>query len=452
MRNKTGSPFGPRRVVWELLIGGGDYPTRRFSTAVEAADLSAPDRGLARELLAGVQRTQGTLDRIAAAHCTKRVKDPLLAIALRLGIYQLLFMDRVPSHAAIDTTLSAVKPEVPARIGFLNAVLRAVERGAKPITGEVVAAHDVLPEPAWRFNRKVFHHPDKDALRYLSETASYPFFMVKRWWEEVGEAATRERLAALNRPAALWLRVNTCRADAAAVQAKLAAEGIETTTDGTIPMLRVKSGERHAPLTSWPGFGTGEWAVQDRTSYRSLALGTPTAGTRILDLCAAPGGKSFAALEICDGDAEVVACDIHGGRLETMRAEAQRLGHAPNFVEIAEGGGNLPQGPWDLVLCDVPCSNTGVLNKRPEARWRFSKKELHRLVTIQNLLRKNLLLPSLGASTRVLWTTCSLEPEENREAVARLARHGSRSVVASESFEPDAEQAGGFAALLDLPS
>jgi len=455
MKDKSGFPFGPRRVVWELLLEGGDFPTRRFSRAVEDAGLESADRGLARELLAGVLRTQGTLDRIAIAFCSKQLKDPKLALALRIGIYQLLYMDRVPSHAAIDTTLRAVRPEVPAKISFLNAVLRAVSRGSNVGQKDDRPAMHSMVSPAWRFNRRVFTNPDKDAMRYLAETTSYPNFLVKRWLEDVGEEATRERLAALNKPAALWLRVNTQRADIDTVRTKLLDFGVEFAEDENaqaLPMLRVLPSKQRAPIPSWPGFEQGEWAVQDLTSYRSLAFGQPKAGMRILDLCAAPGGKSFAAMEMSGGKAEIVACDINGSRLETMHEEAGRLGHDLTIRTIAEDGSDLPEGPWDLILCDVPCSNTGVLNKRPEARWRFSKLELHRLETIQNLFRKKLLLPSLTDNTQILWTTCSLEPEENLQAAQRVAKHGNRRVAESILFEPSREQAGGFAALLDLPT
>jgi 16S rRNA (cytosine967-C5)-methyltransferase len=453
MRDKSDFPFGPRRVVWELLLHEGDFPTRRFSKAVEDAGLNPADRAFARELLAGILRTQGTLDKIAVAYCSNKLKDDKLITALRIGIYQLLYMDRVPSHAAIDTTLKAVRPEVPAKIKFLNAVLRGVSRGANAGTEEDYAAPHAMVSPAWRFNRRVFSNPAKEPLRYLAETTSYPNFLVKRWVEAAGEEATRARLAAMNTPAALWLRVNTTRATKAEVCEKLTAFGIQIASDDgaqTEPMLRVIPGENRAPLPTWPGFEEGEWAVQDITSFRSLALGAPKPGMRILDLCAAPGGKSFAALEICGGNAEVFACDINNNRLHKVREEAQRLGHDLTIQAIQEDGSDLPEGPWDLILCDVPCSNTGVLNKRAEARWRFSKIELHRLETIQNLFRKKLLTPCVTEQTRILWTTCSLEPEENQEAAARVAKHCKRQLADTVLFEPTFEQAGGFAALLEV--
>jgi 16S rRNA (cytosine967-C5)-methyltransferase len=131
-----------------------------------------------------------------------------------------------------------------------------------------------------------------------------------------------------------------------------------------------------------------------------------------------------------------------------METERKRLGHAAVQTLRIDAEGPAPEGPWDLVVCDVPCTNTGVLHKRPEARWRFGKEALHGAVTTQDLLRKRQLMPVLGATTRVLWTTCSLEPEENEEAVARLAKHAGLVVAEARTFEPDATRSGGFAALL----
>ena len=441
----------PRRLVWELLRSGKGFPSRDLGKQAERAGVEGADRALAHEILAGCLRMQGTLDRIVAAYCRKRVREEELAAALRIGAYQLLFMERVPVHAAIDTTIQAVKPELSDRASFLNGVLRNLERGAKTIEGEVKERCEVLPQPAWRFDRKVFPHPDQDPWTYLAETHGYPPALAKRWMEQVGAEGVRSRMAALNRPATLWLRVNTLRSGLEEVRQALAQAGIDCETTegvGADRCLRVVERKERLPIHHWPGFEEGHWAVQDRTSLRSVALGRPAPGMRVLDLCAAPGGKSFAALEWSGGEAEVVACDVNAKRLETLKAEAERLGHELPVHAIGDDGDGIPDGPWDLILCDVPCSNTGVLNKRPEARWRFSRKELHALETTQNLIRKKLILPQLSPGTRVLWSTCSLEPEENQEAAARVAKHADLRLLQEQMFEPSAEQAGGYAALL----
>ena len=441
-----------RRVVWLLLSGREEFPSRALEDALDEAGCDPRDRGLAKEILSGSLRVRATLDMISQAYATRRIKEEDLLIALSIGIYQLLYLDRIPRHAAIDATLNAVKPELAVKSGFLNAVLRAVSRKVRSAKTGLVAASDRLPDPAWQFDRKVFSDPKNDPIAHLAETRGFPKFLIKRWWDSAGEEITRSRAEVLNKKTDLWLRVNPLRSNSEDVQAALEANGVKVEVDGGTGLLRVVSRSSAGALPTWPGFDEGHWSVQDITSYQSVALGKPQAGERILDLCAAPGGKSFAAYEIADGKAEVLACDVSESRLETLKKEAERLGHDVKTLVLEADGSNLPEGPWDLILCDVPCSNSGVLNKRPEARGRFSKIELHKVVTMQNVLRKKLVLPALQESTRILWSTCSLEEEENQEAAARLAKVSERSIVEERFFEPSSSCAGGYAALIDTPS
>lgn len=437
-----------RRLVWQLLSGDHPFPSRALDSALADGSFDPRDRGLAKEMLTGVLRHQSTLEAVASAYSNRRIKEEEVRWALCIGLYQLLFLDRVPVHAAIDATLNAVKPELSPKSGFLNAILRGVSRGITKVSKEYAPSRDLLPDPGWRFDRGVFLDPVKDELGHLAEINGYPRFLLKRWVEQVDLEVASKRMTAMNSKAALWLRVNRLRCRAEQVQQVLADVGIETDAPVDEVMLRVRSIETSVPMTTWPGFKDGWWSVQDLTSYRSLAVGKPTAGERILDLCAAPGGKSFAAYELSGGKAKILACDVSESRLAVMNAEAERLGHDLSLRVIDAEGSDLPEGPWDLVLCDVPCSNTGVLHKRPEARGRFRKEELHKIVTMQNLLRKRLILPALDAKTRVLWTTCSLEPEENQEQGARLAKASGRVLSSETVYEPSAEQAGGYAALV----
>lgn len=438
-----------RRVVWLLLSSKEEFPSRALDAALDEVECHPRDRGLAKEILSGSLRARVTLDKIAQAYATRRIKEEPLLIALSIGLYQLLYLDRVPIHAAIDSTMNAVKPELATKSGFLNAVLRAVSRKAKPSKLGLAPAPDRLPDPAWQFDRKVFADPVKDPMGHLSETRGYSKFLLKRWWETVGEETTRVRAEVLNRKAALWLRVNPLRCNAAEAKMALESAGIEVEAEIESGMLRIVSHTEAGPLPTWPGFEEGHWSVQDITSYQSVALAKPKAGERILDLCAAPGGKSFAAYEMSGGKAEVLACDISETRLAALEMEAKRLGHDIQTLVLDPDGGNLPQGPWDLVMCDVPCSNTGVLNKRPEARGRFSKVEFHKIVTLQNVLRKRLILPVVEDQTRILWSTCSLEIEENQESAARLAKASDRVVISEQAFEPTYTSAGGYAALVE---
>lgn len=441
-----------RRLVWKLSQREDEYPTRLFGRAASEAGLAPHETAFARELLGGVLRRRGSLDAVIRAYTKGRVSDPRLAAALRLGIYQLLFLDGVPPHAALHGTLEAVKPECGSKIGFLNAVLRGVSRGARAVAEEQSESAHLLRagKRTWRFDRKIFAEPAEDLPRYLADVWSMPVLLVRRWMETVGEERTRARLQAFDRPAPMSLRVNPLRATVEEVQTALERAGVQLVA-GAHP-LQLRIAEPAGGIASLPGFHDGHWAVQDATALESLAMAAPQPGERILDLCAAPGGKAFAAYEMTGGEAEVLACDVHAERLRRMEEERARMGHEDVRTQLldlkAGGAAASPEGPWDLVLCDVPCSNTGVLHKRPEARWRFDAATLREAEATQNLLRKKQLLPALGPRTRVLWMSCSLEPEENEEMVARIARDGGLELAEERHFEPDATRSGGYAALL----
>ncbi len=435
-----------RRLVWQLLQSQMEFPSRSLDRTFAEEEWNLRDRALAKELLLGVLRAEITLDCLILAYVKKRVKDPSMLSALRLGLYQLLFLQRIPHHAAIDATLEAMKPELQAKIGFLNAVLRTVVREAEKIETSCEVGRNVLPDPAWRFARKVFADPSQRPAEYLAETTGFPKFLIQRWWQTEGEERTRQRAQVFRRKAPLWIRVNVLRSSVEEVSHQLEQGKVQILQREGV-LLQVRALEASA-VPQWPGYDDGRWSVQDLSSFRSVALAAPTAGDRILDLCAAPGGKAFAAFELAGGDAEILACDIAPKRLARLEEEARRLGHPIETLCLQADGKNLPCREWSLIIADVPCSNTGVLHKRPEARARFGKKTLHELETMQNLIQKHLIVPALGEQSRVLWSTCSLEQEENQMAVARLAKRTGKKIRREELWEPSFDCAGGFAALL----
>ena len=338
-----------RRLAWKLSLREDEFPTRLFGRAADEAGLPPHEKGLARELLGGLLRRRASLDAVVRAYTKGRVPDAKLLAALRLGIYQLLFLRGVPPHAALHTTLEAVKPECRAKIGFLNAVLRAVTRGAREVDAATPVAADVLPagDRRWKFDRKVLADPVEQPARHLADAWSQPELLVKRWLGEVGEERTLARLQAFDRPAELGLRVNPLRATREQVYAELERAGVSV-ADGLHP-LHLRVTEPAGGVAALPGFHQGLWAVQDATALESLALAGPRAGERILDLCAAPGGKSFAAFELCGGEAEVLGCDVHPERLQRMEAERARLGHSAvqtRLLKADAGGADAsPEGP-----------------------------------------------------------------------------------------------------------
>lgn len=448
-----------RRLAWmALLAEAPQYPTRKLDSLLRQFEPSPADRALAQELVRGVLRRQGTLDAVALAYATNRLRGTEVMVALRLGLAQMLFLDSVPDHAALATTMEAVKPELGGRAAFVNALLRAVQRGVSAQNAADLSLEDPAHLPVddvhgWSFDRPVFVGKDEFAVH--AARLSYPPALLRRWHAELGTEGMCARAKVLNQPPQLWIRVNPLRATAAQVVDAFAAEGFSMEGrrdyDEGMTMLRPSrhndEGKARA-IPNLPGFAEGWWSVQDPTSFESVLLAKPQPEEKVLDLCAAPGGKSFAAWELMGGKGRVLACDLSPHRLETMKTEAARLGHDIEMVVLDEESHGQD---WDLILADVPCTNTGVLHKRPEARWRFHKKELHRLTTLQDLFRKTHLLPHCGPTSRILWSTCSLEPEEDGQAVERLARKSGRVIDAERLFEPAEDRSGGFAACL-IPS
>ncbi len=440
-----------RRMVLELLLRAPDFPTRAFAEAVRRTGLPAKDVGLARQLLAGALRHCHTLDAICKPYCKSRISDEEVLWTLRLGAYQLFYLSNIPAHAAVHATIQSARPFLRDRIGFANAVLRSLQRKAKlepEFNDEPARKRLSIGRRSWMFDKAIFSDEQKFAVDAWSERLSFPRPLVRKWFEDHGEEKAIRRMKALNELPPVWLRVNLLRATKEQVRTALEEAGV-TVIDHEHPRaLRLDKPGRD--IGSLPGYAEGWWSVQDLTSLTCLELGQPKEGMRILDLCAAPGGKSFAAAELSGGKAEIVACDISARRLDRLQPEAERLGHKIQTHLLHDDGSGLPEGPFDLIVLDVPCTNTGVLNKRLEARARYHKDELHRATTTQNLIRKAVQKKYLGefGKTAVLWTTCSIEPEENEQMAARMVKQAGMELRSEIRLEPDGVQAGGYAAML----
>lgn len=440
----------PRRVVLDLVLARQAFPTRRFAAAADQAGLEGRDRSLAREMLAGVIRRRRTLDAVFRPYSSRRTVEPRVLWTLRLALYQRFFLEHVPVYAAYASTLEAARPRLDRALGYANAVLRAVERGVQeeePACRTPDPARLVVGERSFVFDRPLFPDPASDPAGHHAVALSYPDWLVQRWLAEVGEERTLARLEAGNRPLPTVLWVNPLRATPEQVRETLDAAGHPVQALAEDPHGLVLTSPS-SDVRALPGYTEGWWRVQDPSARAAVALAAPRPGERILDVCAAPGGKAFAAWELTGGEARVVACDVSQERLETLEADRRRLGHELVVQPISPGGKGVPEGEWDLILMDVPCTNTGVLARRAEARWRCSPEALASCVSAQKRITKWVLPRHLGPRTRVLWTTCSLEPEEDVQAAARAARRGGLRLAEARLFEPGPDRGGGFAALL----
>jgi len=380
--------------------------------------LSSADRSLALDVAAGVVRRSRTLDVVIQSRITRpRHKvEPDLWRALRIGAYQLLF-SRTPDHAAVDSTVDLCRLlDRPRWTGFVNGVLRGIGRllTDQPATGP---AANSLPTSHgnWRsLNEAILPDPQTQRMQYYADAFSLPQTLAKRWTSRLSEADLIAACFHTIDPPATFLRVNSLRADRDTVLHALIDAGCKASAGTLIGSIQLEQSPR---LETLPGYADGLWSVQDEAAMSASLLLAPQPGESILDFCAAPGGKTTHLAELSCDRATIVACDVANGRLQRVRENAARLQLTSiQPMVVPKDGRDLPAGPFDAVLVDVPCSNTGVLNRRPEARWRFDQIGLEELVVLQTrLLLQACELVRPGG--RVVYSTCSMEPEENRGVV-----------------------------------
>lgn len=382
------------------------------------------DRRLLTQLVYGTIRRRATLDALLKAVVRRppSAVEPRVRDVLRLGVYQLAFLTHVPRHAAVDESVRlAGYVGSPQARGFVNGVLRRV---AELVTDEFVEqpAADAVPTDDGRYRRLARPlFPGVDSADYLALAFSYPKWLVDRWLRRYGPEESRRIAFWFNAPPPLWLRVNRLQTDRETYRLRLAARLIEAEPGEHPQSLRLVE---HLPVRSLPGYEDGDFTVQDHTAMLAASALGVRPGMRVLDLCAAPGGKATHLAELMDDRGRVVACDPDERRLALVTTQCRRLGlHAVEPCLLGSDG-EPPPGPFDAALVDVPCSNTGVLGRRPEARWRLRPADLDHLVRLQTRLLLQA-LDRVKPGGAVVYSTCSLEPEENRgviEAVSRLVR------------------------------
>jgi 16S rRNA (cytosine967-C5)-methyltransferase len=419
----SAGPMSVRTLALSLL--GRLRETDGFADELLDAEPAAPlpdprDRGLLREIVLGVIRRRLTLDAIVAAFSSRPLDrlDPIVRDALRLGTYQLAFLERVPPHAALDETVEAVRAlgHAPA-CGFVNGVLRAMLRGFRgPAPACADPRRDVPVEPGrWaRFAEAVLPPPRPEVER-LAAAHSYPALLVARFLRRMPRATAERILQAGNVPPPVVLRVNRLRANREQVIARLAEEGVAA-QPGAHPLSVVLGhcGKSPAALSA---FVAGWATVQDPTATAVGEALDPRPGESILDLCSSPGGKATHVAEIIENRGRVVACDVSDEKLAPVTAAARRLGITCIKTCRADGLDAVAAelGPFDRVLVDVPCSNTGVLARRAEARYRAVEPTAMTGRQAELLRRAAGLLKPGGT---LVYSTCSLEPEENERLVA----------------------------------
>jgi 16S rRNA (cytosine967-C5)-methyltransferase len=394
-----------RRVDME-----GSYASDLLHSALTARTMPA-DASLATEITLGVLRWRRLLDCQLDTYLnvpTVRL-DPEVAVTLRIGLYQLRFLDRVPAHAAVDESVELAKRcgKVSAA-GLVNAVLRRASRNPRRAVAEFAGS-----------NRK--------PADLLGIVHSHPTWMVERWIERFGEERTIALLESNNRPAHMACRVNAAVTDAE-IQSELRAQKLEVQPGKLLARAWIVRG---GSLSQTEALQQGRVSIQDEASQLVALLLSVQLGQTALDVCSAPGGKTILLAQAAGPAGRVIATDLHMHRLRSMRTQLERCG-ADNVTLVAvDGAQPLPfSRKFDRILVDAPCSGTGTLARHPEIRWRLRADDLGKLHREQvGLLRPALELLAPGG--RLIYSTCSLEQEENGAVVDEVLRGNNRVRVAS---------------------
>jgi 16S rRNA (cytosine967-C5)-methyltransferase len=401
-----------------------------------AHGLSSADRRLATNLAYGVLRRRGTLLALLRPLVSRKPEEvePWLWDALCLGAYQLALLTQIPPHAAIHETVElAAQFGVPRAKGFLNGVLRAC---AALITPEQVslAEANALPMEGGtyrRLTRAVLPDPAKRPVEYVADAFGLPLWLARRWYHRLGKDEAFRLGFWFAGPAPLTLRCNPLRCSRDELLSALTAAGHEADPGEHPQAVRLRE---HAAVRDLPGFAEGWFTVQDESAMRVGSALAPAPGSAILDLCAAPGGKTTHLAELMGNQGRIIACDVEQNRLRTVRELSARFGLTIiETVLLDPAKSEIPAGQFDATLVDVPCSNTGVLGRRPEARWRLMPGDLRHLVNLQERLLR-LACEKTQPGGTVVYSTCSIEPEENGEVVRKVLQ-------ARPDFELEGEEA-----------
>ncbi len=391
----THGPVSPARAtafaVLLRVFEDGAWADRALVGEAGRRGLDPRDRGLATQLAFGTVQRVATLDHLITVLAGREPArlDAAVRAALRLGLYQVAFLSRIPDHAAVTESVELAKEHSPRGAGLVNAVLRRATREAR----DRVAA---LPETT----------PAQAALKF-----SHPEWIAELWFAELGPEAARALMAAGNRPPEPVLRANTLKTTAEALAAELPVASRRAHGLPEALVLEAPFDAHGSPLHA-----QGLYMPQSRAAQAVARVLDPQPGERVLDLCAAPGGKTTHLAALMGGEGAVVAVEHDATRAEHLRRNAARLGAETVEVRHADAAELDEPEAYDRVLVDPPCSDLGTLALRPDARWRKQPGDPARLAALQSaILRAG--ASALAPGGTLVYSTCTISPLENEGVV-----------------------------------
>jgi len=371
------------------------------------SELSGQDKALLFEIVHGVLRWMGKLDWIlngfykgAYTKCIPNVKN-----ALRVGLYQILFLEKIPDYAAVNESVEFIKRlqgQKPA--DQANAVLRNIIRSKEGIR---------------------YPNPEEDLIGYLSAFYSHPAWLVKRWLNFFGQEQTEALLIANNEKPSLTLRVNTSKTSVDEFKALLKSVDLKF-YDGKFNNDFIKL-RTLTNIAGWEYFEKGYFTIQDESTGLPCKLLDVKPGMRVLDLCAAPGGKTSYLSNLMNDTGEIIALDRYESRLKILEKNLKRLG-ATNIKLVEENALEYNADEFDRILVDAPCSGLGTLSKKPDIKWKRDLGDIRELTKLQlELLKKAASLVKVEGS--VVYSTCTIEPEENYDVVKKFIKDNPNFVI-----------------------
>lgn len=355
--------------------------------------MDARDSGFLLELVYGVLRNRARLDWVLNCFSEKRIDmtDVWTRNILRLGAYQMLFLDRVPVSAAVNTAVELAK-EHGKKHGYVNGLLRGLDR-----------------------KRGTIKYPDSgEPVSRLSMLTSHPAWLVKRWVSRFGAEAAEALLQANNRPAPLTIRTNILKTTRAALKAALEAEGVQA-SEATCSPVGLDIISSPGWLRTLQAYRDGLFMVQDQAAQLISLLLTPQPGETILDACAAPGGKSTHLAELMQNQGAVVALELDASRIAKIRENSRRLG-TTIIAPLQGDASHYHEEVFDRVLIDAPCSGLGVLRRHPDGRWNKAEQTVGDHTAPQRRILQNC-ASLLKPGGTLVYATCTTEPEENDEVI-----------------------------------